>query len=138
MNRDDEHLQILSVFHYVVGGLAALASAIPGFYMLFGLLFLLAPGSVEVEEARVAEIVGWAFILVPGVLVLAAWVFAGCVIAAGRCLARRTRYMFCLVMAGIECLFMPMGTILGIFSIIVLVREPVKAQFETEPLEEGV
>ena len=32
-------------------------------------------------------------------------------------------------MAGVECLFMPVGTVLGVFTIIVLVRDSVKAIF---------
>ena len=32
-------------------------------------------------------------------------------------------------MAGIECIFMPVGTVLGVFTIIVLVRNSVKALF---------
>jgi len=38
--------------------------------------------------------------------------------------------MFCLIVAGIICIFMPLGTILGVFTIIVLVRPSVKAMFE--------
>jgi hypothetical protein len=34
-------------------------------------------------------------------------------------------------MAGVACLFMPFGTVLGIFTIIVLVRPQVKALFDT-------
>jgi hypothetical protein len=34
-------------------------------------------------------------------------------------------------MACIECLFLPFGTILGVFTIIVLSRESVKALFPT-------
>jgi len=33
------------------------------------------------------------------------------------------------VMACVECLFIPFGTILGVFTIIVLLRESVKALF---------
>jgi hypothetical protein len=41
--------------------------------------------------------------------------------------------MFCLVMGGVECLFMPFGTVLGVFTIIVLMREPVKQLFGVNP-----
>jgi len=36
-------------------------------------------------------------------------------------------------MACIECLFIPFGTILGVFTIVVLSREPVKALFVATP-----
>lgn len=43
--------------------------------------------------------------------------------------------MYCLVMAGIECMFMPFGTVLGVFTIIVLMRESVQKLFAAnEPL----
>ncbi len=56
-----------------------------------------------------------------------------CILIAGRCLSRRRCYSFALVMACIECLFVPFGTILGVFTIIALSRESVKAFFETTP-----
>ena len=52
-----------------------------------------------------------------------------CIFIAGRSLALRKRYSFALVIACIECLFVPFGTILGVFTIIVLSRESVKAFF---------
>jgi hypothetical protein len=38
--------------------------------------------------------------------------------------------MFCLVMASITCMFMPFGTVLGVFTLIVLMRPSVKPLFE--------
>jgi hypothetical protein len=44
-------------------------------------------------------------------------------------MAHRKHYTFCLVMAGVECLFMPFGTVLGVFTILVLNRQTVKELF---------
>ena len=54
-------------------------------------------------------------------------------VLAGRYLARRERYTFCLVVAGVECMFMPFGTVLGVFTIIVLSRPSVKDLFGALP-----
>ncbi len=54
---------------------------------------------------------------------------AALVFAAGRCLAKRSCYAFCLFIAGAECLFMPLGTALGIFTLVVMTRESVKTSF---------
>jgi len=62
------------------------------------------------------------------------WIFAVIIFLTGRFLAKRKRYMFCLVIACVECLFMPFGTVLGVFTIIVLMRPSVKELF-TVPLE---
>ena len=56
-------------------------------------------------------------------------IFAAFVLTAGRFLAKRRHYMFCLVMGGAESIFMPFGTILGVFTISVLMREWVKQLF---------
>jgi hypothetical protein len=61
--------------------------------------------------------------------IVAGWTLAGLMVLAGRSLAARTRYTFCLVIGAVECLFMPVGTVLGVFTIIVLVRESVKGMF---------
>jgi len=60
---------------------------------------------------------------------VAVWIFAALVITTARFLARRRHYLFCLVMAAIECAYMPFGTVLGVFTIIVLMRDSVKQLF---------
>jgi hypothetical protein len=57
---------------------------------------------------------------------------AFCVFLAGRNLAQQRRYTFCLVIAGLLCIFIPFGTVLGVFTIVVLVRPSVKALFEQQ------
>jgi hypothetical protein len=131
MNQDQEHLRLLSIFHYIVGGLTALFALFPAIYLVIGIFMLVAPGGFDSGEPPPA-FMGWFFILFGAVFMLAAWALAICIIMAGRFLARRTHYMFCLVMAGFECLFMPFGTVLGVFTIIVLVRESAKQLFSAQ------
>jgi hypothetical protein len=57
------------------------------------------------------------------------WTFAVCLITSGRFLSLRKHYMFCLVMAALACMCSPFGTVLGVFTIVVLLREPVKQLF---------
>jgi hypothetical protein len=73
---------------------------------------------------------GWIFIIIGSGFILLGWAFAVCIICAGRYLALQVRYMFCMVMAAIECIFMPFGTVLGVFTIVVLARPSVKEMFE--------
>ena len=51
------------------------------------------------------------------------------VLLTGRFLRRHKHYMFCLVIACLECSFMPFGTVLGAFTIFVLMRESIKQSF---------
>ena len=48
---------------------------------------------------------------------------------AGRCISRRQKYTFCLIAAGLNCMHMPIGTILGVFTLIVLTRDSVRQLF---------
>ena len=129
MNEDLQYLKLLSIFHYVVGGLAALFSFFPVMYVVMGILFICAPGSLESEGEAPPLVVGWVFIIIGAGLMVFGWAFAFCVILAGRYLARQVRYMFCMVIGAIECIFMPFGTVLGVFTIIVLARPSVKKMF---------
>ncbi len=130
MKREDEdQLRLLSIFHYVVAGFAALFSCLPIFHIVIGLMLVFAPGKLDGGNSAPPAIFGWLFACVGAALVLAGWSFAVLVFLAGRFLAKQTRYTFCLAMAGVQCMFVPFGTVLGIFTIIVLMRESVKADF---------
>ena len=128
---------MLSVLHYVVGGLAALCACIPIVHLVLGLVFLLAPEKLGLKGESMSgsgspEMAGWFFITIAVVMIAIGWVFAGLLMAAGRFLSKRKHYTFCFVMAFVECLFIPMGTALGIFTIIILMRPSVKQAFMTE------
>ena len=78
------------------------------------------------------EIFGWMFVIFPAIFIICGLVMSICVAFAGRALGRRTSYMYCLVIAGIECTFMPFGTVLGVFTIIILMKPSVKEVFGVE------
>lgn len=129
MNQDEEHLRLLSVFHYVVGGLAGLFALFPVIHLVIGLVFVFTPEKFQGGEGPPAAVFGWIFVIVAGGIIVMGLAFAACVLSAGRFLAKRKHYMFCLVMGGVECLFMPLGTVLGVFTLIVLMRDSVKQTF---------
>lgn len=133
MNQDTERLRLLSIFHYVVAGLAALFSFFPLLYTTIGAIFIFAArhGTPKPGEELPPEFLGWIFVGVGSFSFLLGIAMAICILIAGRCLSRRRCYSFALVMACIECLFIPFGTILGVFTIIALSRESVKAVFST-------
>ena len=132
MNQDKEHLRLLAIFHYVVAGFAALVSFFPLLYSIVGVFLLYTahhpgPGNQEPPPA----FLGWIFIVLGALFFLAGVTMAICILIAGRCLSRRKGYAFALVMACVECLFIPFGTILGVFTIIALSRESVRTLFLT-------
>jgi len=133
MTQDEDHLRLLSIFHHVVAGLSGLFALLPIFHLIFGLMFIFAPAQFADKGEPPPAWFGWLFVIVAVVFMTIGWTFAGFVFAAGRFLAKRKRYLFCLVMAGVECMFMPFGTVLGVFTIIVLLRPSVKQVFSANP-----
>jgi len=133
MNQNEEHLRLLAIFHYVVAGLATLFSLFPLLYTTIGGVFIFAArhGTPKPGEELPPEFLGWIFVVLGSILFLAGLAVAVCILIAGRCLSRRRRYTFALIIACIECLFIPFGTILGVFTIIVLSRASVRGLFST-------
>ena len=129
MNQDEQHLNLLSIFHYIVALFSALFACFPILHLTIGILMLTGGFEKVPNDEFPATIFGLMFILVPGLIIILGWAFAVCLFIAGRYLARRKHYMYCLVMACISCIFIPFGTVLGVFTIIVLMRSSVKELF---------
>ncbi len=126
MTQDEQHVNLLAIFHYVAGGLTALFSCIPLVYVAIGIAIV--SGAFDGEHAP-PRAFGWFFVLFPAVFILGGWTLAGLIIAAGRKLQRRVSRTFCLVVAGVECIVMPFGTVLGVFTIVVLMKDSVQKLF---------
>jgi hypothetical protein len=126
MNDDKQHLKLLSIFHYVVGAITALFSCFPLIHIAIGIAMLC--GAFDGEDGPPRSF-GWLFIVFPGVFMVCGWALSVCIVIAGKKLARCRARMYCLVVAGLECMLMPFGTVLGVFTIVVLMRDSVKDLF---------
>ena len=126
---DAEQVRLLSIFHYVVGALAGLCSLFPVVHLVVGIAMLTGRMSDMGTESE-ARLFGWLFVVAACLVIAIGLTFAVCIILAGRFLARHVYYIFCLVMAAVECIFMPFGTVLGVLTIVVLQRPTVKQMFE--------
>jgi hypothetical protein len=132
VDRDGEHLKLLSIFHYVVAVLMGTCACIFIVYIVLGVVFAFNPQVIQGPPGQPPPppALGWIFMAFGTIPLLLGWSTAICVFLAGRFLARRKHYTYCLVMAAIACLFMPFGTVLGVFTIIVLLRPSVKPLFD--------
>lgn len=130
MQNEVEYLRILAIFHYVVGAIAAVFSFLPVIHLAIGVMIMTGQFDVHEPPLRWA---GGLMTAIAALIIVIGLVFAILVIVAGTKLRRRRNYTFCLVMAGIECMFMPFGTVLGIFTILLLTRPGVREMFEPPP-----
>ena len=133
MNKDQEHLKLLSIFHYIVAGLACFCGLLWVIYIVSGVILLIASGSMENDDRMGASIGGVVAIVVGIVLFVLFELYGILCIFAGRKYAKHQGYTFCFVLAVFTCLNFPLGTALGVFAIVVLNRPSVKALFQGLP-----
>lgn len=124
-----EHVRLLGIFHFIVAGFAALFSMFPIVHLVMGIGMVTGsfPGNGDDVPFRAF---GWFFVVFASLIISCGLTFAVLLAIAGRRLLALRSHTFCTVMAAIACLFMPFGTVLGVFTLIVLTKPEVKAGFE--------
>jgi len=134
---DREHLRLLAIFHFVAAGMAFMGLLfLMGHYALFHFFFadpefLRKAGGVQNGPPP-------AFIMAMfrGIYVaLGSWFAVSGVanVLSGVFMRRLQHRVFSLVVAGFNCIHMPLGTILGVFTFIVLSRESVARSYAEQP-----
>lgn len=122
-NQDAEHLRILSILHYVAAGIGALFACFPLIHVAVGAM--LVTGGID-HAGGPPALFGLFFVGFGMLFVVLGWAMAVCTFLSGRYLAQRRNRMFSLVIAGLLCTFVPVGTVLGVFTLVVLSRESVR------------
>jgi len=64
-----------------------------------------------------------------GVVILCGWTLGGLTFYAGHCIAKRQKRTFVFVMAGINCIWIPYGLLLGIATFLALGSEDAKLEY---------
>lgn len=124
---DAEHLNLLSIFHYVFGGLAILGIGFLAVHFFFmRMIFthqemLSNSGGTPPPPEMFQIFIGF---YVFGALLMIAMAVAN--ILSGIFLNRRKHRLFSMILAGFNCLQMPFGTALGVFTFVVLQRPTVR------------
>jgi hypothetical protein len=136
LNKDLEHLKLLTIFHYIVGGLACFCGLLWVIYIVSGVILLIASGSMTGDDRMGAAIGGVLATIVGFVLFVLFEAYGILCVIAGRKYAKPEGYRFCFVLAVFTCLNFPLGTALGVFAIVVLNRPSVKARFQGLPATE--
>jgi hypothetical protein len=128
---DGEHLRVLSIAYIISACLDWLFSLLGLLYALFGLFILKASSADPGSEGPPPVFVAWLFGLIGSGLFVTMIVFGILKFLVHRRLRERRSRVFCLVVAAFSCIWMPYGTILGVFTFVVLCRYSVVRAFET-------
>jgi tetratricopeptide (TPR) repeat protein len=127
----EKNLDLLGVFHYVAGGLIALGSCFSVPYLAIGIAMTTEPERFG-QGLPTPLWAGRMFIAVGAAALVFGWTMAGLVVSAGRCLRQRRGHRFCLVVAALSCLSVPVGTVLGVFTLVLLTKPHVRMLFEPD------
>jgi hypothetical protein len=132
---DEEQLRLLSVFYMVYGGLAGALSLISLCFVFAGLI--LAAGGAAwwgPPEEQVGAAIAGCFIAAAGSAFFVLFgITAGLRILVGFALRRHRYYILCLVAAVLTSLSIPLGAILGVATLLVLMRPSVEGLFSGPP-----
>lgn len=129
MDKNEQNLNLLSVFHYIAGALTALFACFPVIHIAIGIAILCGAMDGQGSGSPPPHFIGWIFVIFPAIFMVFGWALAIAMIIAGVKLKRRRSRTFCIVIAAAECLIMPFGTILGVFTLVMLMKDPVKELF---------
>lgn len=129
MDNRREHLRLLGIFHFVYAGLVLLGSFVPIIWLtLAGLWWPELASELDAEGAPVL-LTGSVGVAVATVGVIIAWTWAAALAVAGRSLIGQQRHTFCLVVAAAACLAFPVGTLLGVSTLVIINRNEVRELF---------
>ena len=134
-NKESDYLRLLSIFHYVLAALQALGACMPFIHVAIGIGII--AGGADVGGRHLPVFVGLMFVLIGGFIILVGWTFAVCLFLSGCYLRERRNYNFSLIFAGFCCILFPLGTVLGVFTILVLLRPGVKELYEGRARNSG-
>jgi len=126
-----EQLRILSIFHYIVGGLHILFGCFGLIHFSLGIMLMMNPQALNAHPPEMPPAwFGGIFALAGGLIILFGWGLGILTILSGRFMARRVHRTYSIVMAGINCALFPFGTVLGVFDLLVLLKEETGALYE--------
>jgi hypothetical protein len=126
---DEGHLKVIAICHYVWGGLLLLLSCIFIVHIVMGMMILNGKWPGNTGPNAMPNQMGYMFVCMGSGALVLGWVVGILTIVSGRAIAQRKWRMFSLVMAGGNCASFPIGTLLGVFTFIVLLRDSVRALY---------
>ncbi len=127
---DAEHMRLLQIFHYILAGLALVGL---GFLALhYGVMHYVLTNPEMVQKQKdgpppeqIFALLRW-FYWIGGGLLLS---MGTANLLSGLFIRRRVNRLFSIIIAGINCIQIPFGTALGVFTIIVLMRDSVRESY---------
>ncbi|WP_394538068.1 hypothetical protein PRJ39_19350 [Lysobacter enzymogenes] len=128
-SKDADQLDLIGILYYVLAAFAALFSLFPLLHVGMGIAMLSGGFDQPGNGPPPPPAVGWMFVAFGSVFILCGLAFAALLVFGGRRMRQRRNHTLCAVVAGVSCMFMPFGTVLGVFALVLLMKPETKALF---------
>lgn len=132
-NPDESNLKLISILFYVWAFLHACAGIVGVLFIAAGTFLTVMPRLVQEQNGNLPPWFGAVFTGIGIFVFILIEAGAALMFFVGRNISRRTHHTYCMIMAGFSCLSIPLGTALGIFTIITLQKPSVRAMFYPPP-----
>lgn len=132
-NPDTTHLKLIEIFHFLMCGLSVLYGGFLFVHYTFMSTMFSNPEMwknanrpPDFDPRQFFHMFVWIYIL------MGAWGVISLVLnlISGLCIHARKARMFSLVVAGVNCVNLPLGTVLGVFTFLILLRPSVSALYQ--------
>ncbi len=131
----DEKTKLIGIFYIIFGAMGLLG--LPMIYIqkkIMGAMFANI-GAIGGEAQHWMDFIQEMVRLLVPFLVLLIVVHVVVNVLVGICFIRHKAYYSCLVASVATCLFFPLGTILGVFALMILIEDETKRKFGVPPKE---
>lgn len=130
--KDTGHLNLLGIFHFICAGLAVLGMGFIALHYFMMRMIFTNPEMWKNSPNPPPQMTGMfevfkVFYVLAGLFLLTGLVSN---VLSGIFLRQRRHRTFSIFVAGLNCLHIPLGTTLGVFTIIVLMRESVRQSYD--------
>lgn len=119
-----------------MGGLHALFGCFGLIHFSLGLAILFDPsffGGSGQNGASPPAFIGLIFAIIGGAFVLFGWALGVLTALSGRYIQQRKNRTFSIVVGCVNCIMIPMGTVLGVFDLVLLTNAEVIKEYQEKP-----
>ena len=129
--RDAEHLKLLAIFHFILASFGLVGIAFIALHFAFMRAIFMNPETWKNEKSGPPPEIFFKFMILAYVFGVVVILIGGTVNLLSGLFIRKRRYrMFSIIIGGLNCLQVPFGTLLGVFTILVLSRDSVRKTYE--------
>jgi hypothetical protein len=133
MKKETIYLKILSCFHYLIAIIAVLTYSAPISFLIMSIsiiykaIFNGISDAIIPNEAYIS--MGIVLFLISANIILLGVTFSICIGISGYYLDQKRHYKYCLIISIITCIFIPVGTILGIITLFSIRNKNIRILF---------